>query len=537
MWATLTRVLVALNSGALNTLIDGIKQEYQGVQKRIQTSPGLPVGQPTLPYWTIPVAAISQHGKDDAVPKDTDIVIIGSGITGASVARNLLQSATGDKPRVVMLEARDACSGATARNGGHITPNLYNDYTDLKTAYGKDVAKQIINFRLGHLEEFLRVSAEENVLVDSQCRKVETFDLYLDGDEFKGGQVNLAAYLKDFPEQKPIWRVVDKVETLQVDPEVVVGAITTTAGAMHPYRFVTTVLSNLLSKYPQNFQLLTNTPSTKIESDNSQYIITTPRGKIRAKHVVHATNGWSSTLLPQMRGKVVPIRGHMTAHRPGQGLGAFPGSSGPQANNSWAGTRSFTISGVSTYNYLTQQPPTSTGGKFPSSNGELMFGGGLDLSSLATVFPEIGSADDHSPPDLSVGGYLSGALSAYFGKQWGAEGQPGNNEPAEVNPGRVLKVWTGILGISADLRPWVGRVPTKITGRGEPKKKGADKLAAPGEWIAAGYSGEGMVHAYLSGKAVANQILGSKANATVPAPFVISEARWKKANIEDLITG
>ncbi|KAF7292855.1 FAD-dependent protein [Mycena indigotica] len=530
MGAALSRLRLALAS-----LLDEIR-EYRKVQSRIESSPGLPVAQPTTPYWSIPVSSISQHGKDDKLPEDVDVVVIGSGITGAAVAHTLFS--TGKLPKVVLLEARDACSGATARNGGHITPNLFHDYQDLKTAYGGDVAKQIIHFRLGHLQELLKVATAEDILVDSQCRKVETYDLFLDEDKYETAKVNLDAYLKDFPEQVSNWRIVKNIESLQVSPEVIVGAITTTAGAIHPYRFVTSLLSRLLSKFPQNFQLFTNTPCVSIASDSSRYIVVTPKGTIRTKHVVHATNGWASHLLPKLRGKIVPVRGHMSAHRPGTGLGSFPDTDSVQTlaekKDSWLGTRSFVMSGANTYNYLTQQPPSSastSGGAFPPSNGELMFGGGLALS-LATILPELGVADDHKPIDLAVGAYLGGAVSMYFGNQWGSEGQAeSKSEAEEINPGRVLKVWTGILGISADRQPWVGRLPTKITDRREPKAQSMS-LAAPGEWIAAGYTGEGMVHAYLSGKAVANMIL--EQDSTFPEVFVVTERRWKKANIEDL---
>ncbi len=37
---------------------------------------------------------------------------------------------------VVMLEARDAYSGPTAQNGGHITPLRHHDYLDLKKKPG-----------------------------------------------------------------------------------------------------------------------------------------------------------------------------------------------------------------------------------------------------------------------------------------------------------------------------------------------------------------------------------------------------------------
>lgn len=50
-----------------------------------------------------------------------DTVVIGSGISGARIAWGLLGDEDGDvkgeKRRVVMLEARQTCSGASGRNG------------------------------------------------------------------------------------------------------------------------------------------------------------------------------------------------------------------------------------------------------------------------------------------------------------------------------------------------------------------------------------------------------------------------------------
>lgn len=51
------------------------------------------------------------------VDVDVDVVVVGSGITGAGVAWGLLKGDGGKKKRVVMLEARSVCSGATGRNG------------------------------------------------------------------------------------------------------------------------------------------------------------------------------------------------------------------------------------------------------------------------------------------------------------------------------------------------------------------------------------------------------------------------------------
>ncbi|SJL04260.1 uncharacterized protein ARMOST_07621 [Armillaria ostoyae] len=49
----------------------------------------------------------------------------------------------------------------------------------------------------------------------------------------------------------------------------------------------------------------------------------TPCGNIRAKHIVHATNGWTSHLLAPIWEKLVSVRGRMTAQRAGTWLGRW----------------------------------------------------------------------------------------------------------------------------------------------------------------------------------------------------------------------
>jgi hypothetical protein len=76
----------------------------------------LPRHNPTIAYWQDPPdPEIADYLSSSQVPEIADTVIIGSGITGSFVAWNLLQSS--DHGHITMLEARQACSGATGRNG------------------------------------------------------------------------------------------------------------------------------------------------------------------------------------------------------------------------------------------------------------------------------------------------------------------------------------------------------------------------------------------------------------------------------------
>jgi ribulose 1,5-bisphosphate synthetase/thiazole synthase len=74
-----------------------------------------PGSQPTTSYWQDPPDVISDLRTTTVLPKHVDIVIVGSGITGATIAYNLLVEQP--KLSIVMLEARESASGASGRNG------------------------------------------------------------------------------------------------------------------------------------------------------------------------------------------------------------------------------------------------------------------------------------------------------------------------------------------------------------------------------------------------------------------------------------
>lgn len=85
--------------------------------------PGLPVPDKCLSFWqrTTRQFLLLNEGTTANLPPSADAIIIGSGISGALTAYELLSSPNGPKT-VVMLEAREACSGASGSNEGHCRP-------------------------------------------------------------------------------------------------------------------------------------------------------------------------------------------------------------------------------------------------------------------------------------------------------------------------------------------------------------------------------------------------------------------------------
>ena len=87
---------------------------------------GLPTPLPTASFWLCePSPVLLGHRSTPDLPRAADVVVVGSGIAGAFAAWHLLAGdgrrppgkAARPRKSVVMLEAREACEGATGRVG------------------------------------------------------------------------------------------------------------------------------------------------------------------------------------------------------------------------------------------------------------------------------------------------------------------------------------------------------------------------------------------------------------------------------------
>ncbi|EDO02111.1 hypothetical protein SS1G_04587 [Sclerotinia sclerotiorum 1980 UF-70] len=454
---------------------------------RAFADPGIPDAiHTTKSFWMKEPHPEVASVQSEHLPEIANYVIIGSGITGASVAQALLEgleeaspseTQSLPQPKVIMLEARDSCSGATGRNGGHIL-ETGEEYAMLKERLGKDEAIKIHKLRISHLEALIKSADHLGLTEESQVRKVRFL---------RWGFIEADELAKEFGIPNAA------------------GAVTGIAGAMWPYKFVTGLLAHLRKQFPSNFLLETNTSVSQIHRGEHYLEVTTPRGTIKSKHVIHCTNSHIGHLVPGIKGCIFSIVGQMSAQPPGDKFKH-------QSDHSWI------FNYAHGFDYLTQLPISA------SSNGEMMMGGGYAQTQNGGIH-EAGISKD-SELNMYANIHLRGVLGAVFAPEnWGA---------LHVPP--VKSMWTGNMGFSTDGLPWVGALPSSVTDRKITTTRSSYEGA---EWAAAAFSGEGMVHAWLCGKALAEMILtfdvgreGVVIPEWFPQAMVISEERLAKARLE-----
>lgn len=466
------------------------------MEEKARIPPGLPRGSqntcsapqgPTISYWQDPPSDIANHRTTSDLPATADYIIVGSGISGACIAYNLLTKQPTSK--ILLLEARQACSGATGRNGGHTKAASYRLFLDHEREFGIDEAVRIARLEYENIRATHAFAREHGIeCASTEC---ETTDVVYDQLQWDIGVKAINRLREVLGEGDPVaeYRTYssEETETKFLCPGAV-GAIGYAAGSLSAYDFTIGVLKLCLKK---GLDLQTITPVesiSKLSTGTGQVIYTaqTSRGAVKTPNIILATNGYTAHLLPQMQGVIVPLHGQIIAQRPGTKM--------PQTGLS----TTYSFVQESGYEYMITRPPGSKG------EGDIIIGGGIWQLPDGGV-SRYGNTDD-TVIDPTIRDWLRHSTVSYFGERnWGEDHRQG----------RVKREWSGVMGASADGLPYVGEVPDE-----------------PGLWISASFNGHGMVWCLKAAEALVEMMVGDAAARRKVEEWFPNSARISKERMQ-----
>lgn len=139
-----------------------------------------PVPNSTTSFWRTDLDDLDSHRSTECLPAEADILIIGAGYAGASIAYHLLEATKQSlqHPSIVILEARAACSGATGRNGGHLKPDPYYRAASVLKAHGKEAAEEVAAFEARQVHEIKELVEKEKIECDFMVTRATDVCLY-----------------------------------------------------------------------------------------------------------------------------------------------------------------------------------------------------------------------------------------------------------------------------------------------------------------------------------------------------------------------
>ncbi|KAF3042582.1 hypothetical protein E8E11_002494 [Didymella keratinophila] len=196
----------------------------------------LPIENPTKSYWIEAAESpLRNFRSGDKLPKETDILIIGSGYAGAATAYWIHKyTANSQKqPAVTLLEARDICGSATGRNGGQLRPHAYSRYPLWSERFGSDGAMELITHEMAHLSAFKNLCAEEGITEEACLKFGETFDAAMTDEAWTRLKGALEAMRKDYGDENDIVKACRTIDDAQEAEEFtqMKGAL---AAVVHP---------------------------------------------------------------------------------------------------------------------------------------------------------------------------------------------------------------------------------------------------------------------------------------------------------------
>ena len=239
-------------------------------------------------------------------PESVDVVIVGSGYTGLNAA---IETARGGRSTLI-LEAGSPGWGCSTRNGGQVSTSVKPTLEKLTARLGDQRASAIRKegeVALNWIEE--RITQEA-----IHC------------DFRRSGRFHAAHTPKHYEE---LTRDADKLSKFESIESYVVsrqdqrqelgtdayfgGVVFPRHASLDPAKYHRGLLESAINA---GVHITGNCAVENIEKQPNGFLLSTPKGDVKARNVILATNGYTSGLTPWQQRRVIPIGSYVIATEP-----------------------------------------------------------------------------------------------------------------------------------------------------------------------------------------------------------------------------
>lgn len=253
--------------------------------------------------WPLPQGDWSPLDGD----KTTEIAIVGGGYTGLSAALHLAQAGT----QVTVLDAQSPGWGASGRNGGFCC--IGGDKAGLgkiRKRFGADAATSYFNAQRSAIDLVAQLLDAHNI----------------DADTHSNGELQLAHHpriISTLKAEQQEWTEFGISSTLIPAEELQAqgmqgnfhGALHVPLGfALNPGKYVAGLAQAAMNA---GTTIHADTPVTRITPSGAGYVLDTATGRVTAKKLILATNGYGTDGLPDwLTGRYLPMQSNILVTRP-----------------------------------------------------------------------------------------------------------------------------------------------------------------------------------------------------------------------------
>jgi glycine/D-amino acid oxidase-like deaminating enzyme len=195
--------------------------------------------------------------------------------------------------------------------GGHVRPDVHIGLPRRDRLYGREATQEIADFEIDNLQAIRELVRRDRVECDLSIMQTMTVFPAHTAQMAEDTKSELARLADEagYPTAKTVHVHEGKAAQTFSGLKDAQTAFSYEAASIWPYKFVMSLLANAVSR---GVKLQTHTPVTAVSEardDKGYWTVSTPRGNIKAKTVIFASNGYTSAILPEYKDRIIPVKG------------------------------------------------------------------------------------------------------------------------------------------------------------------------------------------------------------------------------------
>jgi glycine/D-amino acid oxidase-like deaminating enzyme len=252
-------------------------------------------------YWLEGLSPLTE--AVEIPPRNVDVAIVGSGYTGLNAA---LKTSRGGRSTVV-LEAGNPGFGCSTKNGGQVSTSIKPSLEKLSTKFGQEKGVAIRREgenALDWIEEFV---SSENI----DCSFVRSGRYHAAHTPKHYEMITRDAEKLNRSEGVEAFAVPSSEQLKELGSDVYHGGVVFPRHAsLDPGKYHRGLLQRAVES---GVDVVGNCAVMDIEKVADGFILKTPKGRVKARDVIVATNGYTTKLTPWLQRRVIPIGSYIIA--------------------------------------------------------------------------------------------------------------------------------------------------------------------------------------------------------------------------------
>lgn len=239
--------------------------------------------------WETSAPAAPQYASLEG-HHETDVAIIGGGYTGLSAALHLAEAGM----RATVIDAVEPGFGGAGRNVGLVNAGMWVMPEELPNVLGQDHGQRLLTFLGDAPSEVFEIVRRYEL----ECEAVPNGTLHL-----AVGKAGLAELKAREAQWKACGAPVELLDAAETKRRLGGGGsyrgalLDHRAGTIQPLAYARGLARSALS---QDAEIYANSPATKMTRENGAWVVTTPKGTLRARWLIPATDAYAHKIFPEI---------------------------------------------------------------------------------------------------------------------------------------------------------------------------------------------------------------------------------------------